>query len=201
MVLMAIGGGFQLNTPAGLAYLRARQAGLPYGITTATRSYSLQWSWYVNQGKPGFPAMADHPAKSKHVYRPDDPKDQGARALDLPAGGPREWMTKHGHKFGWFRRIKSEPWHFEYEEWNDPSKNTEEQDEDDMPLNDEDKKWIHDEMVKIMRSREFADKVADAILNARVPEHAELTGSALQVKYLLRDTRIQTRRLLSDADE
>jgi len=130
MALMAVGGGFQLNTPAGLSYLRARVAGLPAGITTATRSYSQQLDWYKNQGKPGYPAMADHPDKSKHVYRPNDKKDQGGRALDLPKGGPREWMTKNGHKYGWFLRIKSEPWHFEYEEWNDPSRNTNQGDDE-----------------------------------------------------------------------
>jgi len=122
MALMKVGGNFQLNTPAGLAYLRARSAGLPPGITTATRSYDLQMTWYRNQGKPGYPKWADHPDRSKHVYRPNDIKDQGGRALDLPAGGPREWMSKHGPAFGWFRRIKVEPWHFEYEEWNDPSR-------------------------------------------------------------------------------
>lgn len=52
MALMNVGGNFQLNTPAGLAYLRARSAGLPPGITTATRSYDLQMTWYKNQGNP-----------------------------------------------------------------------------------------------------------------------------------------------------
>lgn len=149
MALMNVGGNFQLNTPAALAYLRARSAGLPPGITTATRSYDLQMTWYKNQGKPGYPKWADHPDRSKHVYRPNDIKDQGGRALDLPAGGPREWMTKNGERFGWFRRIKVEPWHFEYEEWNDPSRNA--QGDDDMPTLQEIDKVIADRIDERLR--------------------------------------------------
>lgn len=37
--------------------------------------------------------------------------------------------------------------------------------------------------------------VVDALLTAEVPEHANLTGDARQVQYLLRDTRIQTRAI------
>lgn len=123
MVLMAIGGGLQLNTPAGLAYLRARRDGCPAGVNSATRSYEQQLDWYLNQGKKGYPAKADNPNRSKHVWRPNDPTDKGARALDLPAGGPQEWMRQNGHKYGWMKdRVAGEKWHFEYEEWNDPSR-------------------------------------------------------------------------------
>lgn len=122
MVLMEVGGGFQLDTPAGLAYLRARRDGCPAGITTATRSYAQQLNWYIHQGQPGYPAKADNPKRSKHVWRPNDPYDTGGRALDLPAGGPREWMRQHGKNYGWIKdRVSKEPWHFEYELWNDQS--------------------------------------------------------------------------------
>lgn len=122
MTLISIGGGHSLSEPAGLSYKRAQKAGLPVGITSSTRSYPLQNSYYIHQGEPGYPALADNPDKSKHVDRPDDTKDKGARALDLPAGGPREWMHAHGAYYGWFARIKSEKWHFEYEWWNDQSR-------------------------------------------------------------------------------
>jgi len=111
-------------------------AGMPAGgLTSSSRTEARQWELYRNQGKTGWPKLAAHPSESKHVYRPNDPKDKGGRAVDVD-DPTRAWLIKHGAAHGWTRTITSEPWHFEY----DPSKDTRK--DDDMALDDADKAFI-----------------------------------------------------------
>lgn len=121
MELVSIGvGSHRLNSDAAASFARMVADGMPTGtINTSTRSHALQTSWYKNQGKPGYPKYADHPDRSKHVWRPDA-ADKGARALDVATDSPMHaWLIKHGKGHGWFRRIKVEPWHWEYESQHD----------------------------------------------------------------------------------
>lgn len=113
--LVDIGGGHQLRDDAAAAYLAMRRDGCPAGITSSTRSYARQTDLYRNQGRPGWPALADNPDRSKHVWRPDDRRDTGARALDLPEPA-RAWVRARGHFYGWRKdRVRGEVWHMEYE--------------------------------------------------------------------------------------
>lgn len=113
-----LGGGHYLRTDAAKAYLAARLDGCPPGITSSTRAESIQRAYYENQGKPGWPPKADRPDRSKHVWRPGDRNDTGARALDLPEPA-RAWMHANGRRYGWYGwRVSGEPWHFEFEPWN-----------------------------------------------------------------------------------
>lgn len=121
MELVSIGvGSHTLNSDATASFARMVTAGMPTGtINTSTRSYALQSSWYKNQGKAGYPKYADHPDRSKHVWRPDA-ADKGARALDVATNSPMHaWLLEHGNAHGWFRRISVEPWHWEYESQHD----------------------------------------------------------------------------------
>src|SRR5690606_6645131 len=92
--------------------------------------------------------MADHPRRSKHVWRPSDREDKGARALDLPEPA-RAWVRKNGHRYGWMKdRVRGEAWHTEYEKQRDTMEDT------DMPL-----------------TRAEADRVVDRFLARRI-EHS-----------------------------
>ncbi|WP_146841748.1 M15 family metallopeptidase [Cellulomonas composti] len=84
MQLVPIGGGHTLREDAAASWERMRAAGCPAGpINSSTRSYAQQKDWYLHQGEPGYPAVADHPDRSKHVWRPTSTTDTGGRALDL----------------------------------------------------------------------------------------------------------------------
>jgi len=112
--LVEVAKGHSLRDDAAAAYLAMRRDGCPAGITSSTRSYSSQSELYRNQGKPGWPSLADNPDRSKHVWRPDSKTDTGARALDLPEPA-RAWVRRHGHDYGWAKdRVKGELWHMEY---------------------------------------------------------------------------------------
>lgn len=119
MKLVSIGDGHTLQENAALSVARMRRDGAPKGpINSSTRSFATQADWYKNKGKPGYPKYADDPNKSKHVWRPADKNDKGARALDV--NDPlRSWMIKYGARYGWIRTISVEPWHFEYHESRD----------------------------------------------------------------------------------
>ena len=67
MSLVSIGGGHTLAPDAAASYLRMVADGCPRGITSSTRSWETQDRWWRNQGRPGFPKVADHPDRSKHV--------------------------------------------------------------------------------------------------------------------------------------
>ena len=131
---VSIGGGRWLDAGAAGSYLRARDAGLPAGVTSAGRDWDDQmylYNGWVAQ-KPGF-NFALHPSRSLHCL---------GRAVDLPGSindvrTARGWMRKYGRAYGW-TPVTNEEWHFEYNAANDKHK------EDDMPLNDADKKWIRD---------------------------------------------------------
>lgn len=119
MGLVSIGGGHFLEARAAEQYFVMIKAGCPVGgIKSSTRAYELQMSYYINQGRPGWPALADHPNLSKHVYRPTDSKDIGARALDF-FGDAKIWVREHGHDYGFMKdRVRGEDWHIEFEYWN-----------------------------------------------------------------------------------
>jgi hypothetical protein len=126
MALVSIGvGNHTLSADAAASLERCFLAGAPRTkINTSTRSEELQMLWYKNQGKPGFPKYAAHPSESKHVWRPDDPQDQGARALDVDEGsGLWVWLVAHGGPHGWHRPLKHEPWHWERDAARDKHKN------------------------------------------------------------------------------
>ena len=113
MKLISIGDGHTLIENAGQSILRAFRDGAPRQyVNYSTRSYSLQYDWYVNRGKAGYPVYVEHPSTSKHVYRPGQ-IDEGARALDV--NDPlRAWLVAWGREYGWVRTLSHEPWHFEY---------------------------------------------------------------------------------------
>ena len=111
MSLVTIAPGHQLVAAPAASYLRMLTDGCPPGITSSTRTVALQLAYFTHQGEPGWPAQADSPARSKHVYRPGD-TDEGGRALDLPRG-PAAWVRAHP-EHGWRFTIASEWWHTEY---------------------------------------------------------------------------------------
>jgi hypothetical protein len=141
MALVNIGGGHSLVADAAASYERMRDAGCPSGINSSTRSYEEQKDWYEHQGEPGYPPVADHPDRSKHVYRPQDTSDQGGRALDLPEPA-RGWVRAHGAPYGWMKdRVGGESWHMEYEVAHDTQED-EMSDSQYKALKDE-LEWIH----------------------------------------------------------
>lgn len=127
--------GHELDDAAAASYLRARAAGLPAGITSAWRSPAEQEALFRARYTTNYAASAK---KDPRVWQgrtwwrrigadaaapPGAPysRHETGLALDLPAGGPREWMTAHGAAYGWIAgRVAGEPWHFEY----DPARDT-----------------------------------------------------------------------------
>jgi hypothetical protein len=151
--LVAVGGGHWLAPAPAAAYAAMLAGGCPPGITSSTRTVARQQEFYDHQGQPGWPATADHPARSKHVWRPDDPKDQGARALDLPPG-PEAWVRAWGAPYGWLvDQVHGEHWHVEHE----PTTAQ----EDDVDLDD-----IKTAMLELMRCEEFRQRMKRASLEA-----------------------------------
>lgn len=107
LTLVTIAPGHQLAPAAAAAYLRARSAGCPAGITSSTRSLAQQAALYAawRAGRmPGTSSVAV-PGTSRH---------ERGTALDLPEPA-RTWMRQHGHDYGWVSGIvPGEPWHMEY---------------------------------------------------------------------------------------
>lgn len=120
--LVSISKGHALASLAAASWKRMVRDGMPTsGLTSSYRTEARQWELYRNRGKKGWPKYAAHPAESKHVWRPNDPKDKGARAVDV-SGATREWMIRNAAKYGWFRPWPTvEPWHFEYDQKRDKS--------------------------------------------------------------------------------
>lgn len=135
-----------LSSEAAASWFRTIAAGNPgHAINSSTRDYALQKQWYEHRGKPGYPKYADHPDRSKHVWRPNDKTDRGGRALDVD-DPTRSWLAKHGREYGWFRPWPDvEPWHFEYDIKLDKHL------EDDMPT---------------------AKEIVDELLSRRIPHTA-----------------------------
>ena len=150
VTLVGVGRGHTLSPEAAASWKRMARAGMPTGgLTSSTRSLARQWDLYNNRGKPGWPKYAAHPLESKHVWRPDDKKDRGGRAVDVNEP-TRSWLVKNGAAHGWRRPfVAVEPWHFEYNITKDKHL------EDDMPL-----------------TRADADLVVDRLLARRI-EHTE----------------------------
>jgi hypothetical protein len=106
VALVSIGGGKFLAPAPAASYQRARAAGLPPGVTSAYRSPEYQAQLRARYlADPVNNAYAAPVADSEHV---------DGYALDLPAGGPREWMQAHGALHGWIRTDPRESWHFAY---------------------------------------------------------------------------------------
>ena len=165
--LVSIGGGHSLSPEAAASWERMKRAGNPGRvINSSTRDYATQLDWYRNRGEPDYPKYVANPDESKHVWRPNDKRDKGARALDLndPA---RAWMVKHGGAHGWYRPWPDvEPWHFEYRIEHDKHL------EDDMPT----AKEIIDELL----SRRLTTSTGQrgAVKRDEMPLHKALTDSA-----------------------
>jgi hypothetical protein len=98
------------NTHA--AFLRMRAAAMADGISiklnSAFRTMGKQRALYKRyiQGKG---ALASYPGTSPH---------QMGRAVDIQtAGGTLPiyfWLKKNGERFGFYRTVPSEPWHYHY---------------------------------------------------------------------------------------
>lgn len=168
--LVSIGGGHSLSPEAAASWERMKRAGNPGRvINSSTRDYATQLDWYRNRGEPDYPKYVANPDESKHVWRPNDKRDKGARALDLndPA---RSWMVKHGGAHGWYRPWPTvEPWHFEYRIEHDKHLG------DDMPI-----------------TRADADLIVDRLLARRI-EHtpgqkAASNRDSATVERILGDT-------------
>lgn len=107
MIRVQIAPGRWLSAPAAAAYIAARSAGCPAGITDAGRDPGEQIDLYNRW------LVGDFDAPS--VARPGTSKHEAGNALDLPPA-PAAWMRKHGIAHGWHAdRVKREPWHFEWE--------------------------------------------------------------------------------------
>lgn len=187
--LVTVAPGHTLRDDAAEAYLRMLTDGCPTGITSSTRSYATQLDWYRHQGQPGYPAMADNPDRSKHVWRPNDARDTGARALDLPEPA-RSWVRKHGAAYGWMcDRVRGEAWHMEYEPEHD------EHTEDDMPTPEQ--IWGH----KIGPKGETAGELLVSAAQASTRAAARLGGSTAQGKAtiteMLRGVGVDTSAVVS----
>lgn len=123
------GFGRWLSVTAADSYDRCRHAGLPAGITSAGRThdeqvalftarYRVQWTgngpfgdvkWWRLQRWVRHSAAGD-------VAKPGTSRHETGNAIDLPNGGPREWMRAWGAEYGWIKDlVKGELWHFEYQ--------------------------------------------------------------------------------------
>lgn len=122
--------GHWLDSEAADAYLRARRDGLPAGITSAGRTRAEQDRIFRQYYTTNYAASAKFDQRTyqgkKWWRRPGKPsaatpgspaaRHEKGLSLDLPAGGPREWMRANGHNYGWIKDLVSgEPWHFEYQ--------------------------------------------------------------------------------------
>lgn len=123
-----------LEDDAARSYVRMRAAGCPEGITSALRSHAQQVAlflsryrrqdsgvgpygdvrWYLGQRYVRFTGAAvavPGSATARHEL---------GLSLDLPAGGPREWVRAHGAMFGWIKDVvRDESWHMEYQRHRD----------------------------------------------------------------------------------
>lgn len=131
-----IAGSFWLATAAANSYLRARAAGLPAGISSAGRTREQQHVLFVQRFTTNYAASAKFDPRTyqgltwwrrpgwTNAATPGSPasRHEQGLSLDLPAGGPREWMHAHGAAFGWIGNlVAGEPWHFEYQAARDAS--------------------------------------------------------------------------------
>lgn len=134
MATETVDSGHWLAPEAAYAYLRARRDGLPAGITSAGRTRAEQDRIFRLYYTTNYAASAKFDRRRyqgrywwRRPGRPSaaTPGSPAARhekglSLDLPAGGPREWMREHGHHYGWIKDlVRGEPWHFEYQESKD----------------------------------------------------------------------------------
>jgi len=147
------------------------------GLTSSTRSLARQWDLYNNRGKPGWPKYAAHPLESKHVWRPDDKKDRGGRAVDVNEP-TRSWLVKNGAAHGWHRPFAAvEPWHFEYDITKDKHL------EDDVALEDSDIRKI---VRAVWAEEKSVGKSAGDTLGTRSPSAMLMIQ---QATYARRDAR------------
>lgn len=134
---------------AAYSYFRALQDGLPAGgISDAGRTFEEQTRIYNTWRSQLHLPVAQRVYKA-YAAVPGTSKHESGRALDL-SGAARAWMRANGAKYGWMRdRVKNEPWHFEYEWWNDTQTwrgNPREQSEEDDSMSAADvahlKEWM-----------------------------------------------------------
>lgn len=128
-----------LDDQAAAAYLRARAAGLPAGITSALRTNAEQVALFLSRYKAHPTATGPYNdirwwngtryyrALGAGVAVPGSyySRHEKGLSLDLPdEGGARAWMRAHGWRFGWIKDIvTNEPWHFEYQAHRDTTRN------------------------------------------------------------------------------
>lgn len=130
-MMSAIAPGFELADDAAASYARARRDGLPEGITSARRDPDEQRALFLARYRPQ--AEGSGPYGDVRTYGDvryvrvsalgsvavpgsEWSRHEKGLSLDLPAGGPREWMHAHGAAYGWIGGlVDGEPWHFEYQ--------------------------------------------------------------------------------------
>lgn len=130
MTTATVAAGRWLAADAAASYQRACAAGLPAGITSAGRTRAEQRVLFAQRFTTNYAASAKHDRRwyeGRYWWRRPGwtsaatPGSATSRhelglSLDLPAGGPREWMHAHGANFGWIGHlVPAEPWHFEYQ--------------------------------------------------------------------------------------
>ncbi len=92
------------------AYRKMRDAaerdGIVLEIRSGFRSHEQQMNLY-QRWRAGWGNMAAKPGFSNH---------QAGRAIDLVVHDPTvlAWLTKHAPKYGFWRTVRSEPWHWEF---------------------------------------------------------------------------------------
>lgn len=132
MTLVEIRPGVSFNEPAANSWYRMESQVGEISTNRTTVDYDVQkqlWEEWKRGEHPEIPVVLN-PDYSIHVYRNWD--SGSARAVDSDVTGGF-W-----HDNGWYETNSVEPWHREYQPWNDNHIN----EEADMPLNDADKKWI-----------------------------------------------------------
>jgi hypothetical protein len=106
LVLVPVAPGKLLAAPAAASYRRALAAGCPPGLTSAYRTpaaqAALRAAYLRNPTEVAYAAPVE---LSEHVE---------GNAVDVPKGGPREWMAAHGAAHGWVRTDRREDWHYAY---------------------------------------------------------------------------------------
>lgn len=168
MALTPVGYSFErgtmqyLNSDAAQAFFALRAEFVrvfpksrPLEVTEGDRSRARQldlwnqWEAYLRRGKkPPYAALAARPYTSNH---------NGGNAADFRSpvsfsgSDESKWMRANAPRFGWhptgYDFASVEPWHYDYRHGTATAALTTTeitQEEDDMPLNDDDKNWIRD---------------------------------------------------------
>lgn len=130
--LSEIGGGHWLRKDAAVAFVQMSEAAQQDGITLIVnqsfRTYDDQAAkrekyeetharWVATGKKSQPPKYASRPGWSNHQggVAVDINRAQGDNLATQKPDSPTDlWLEANAYKFGFYRTVKSEPWHFEF---------------------------------------------------------------------------------------